>query len=118
MKKILFVLSKAPYTGAYSQELLDLALTAAAFDQNVALALFDDAVFHLKKNQRTEESGPKNISMLFKALPLYDIETILVETESLQERGLVPDDLVGPVTLMPRQQIGELWRQFDLILTG
>ena len=118
MKKILFVFNKPPYTGAYSQELLDLAMTAAAFDQEVALVLMDDAVFHLKKDQHPEEAGLKNISRLFQALPLYDIETVYVETESLHERRLDADDLASPVTEIPRKQLGALFNRFDLVLAS
>ena len=51
MKTFLFVLRKPSYSGLYVQEMLDIILTTAAFEQNVTILLLDDAVFHLKNHQ-------------------------------------------------------------------
>jgi tRNA 2-thiouridine synthesizing protein C len=114
-KKILFVLRKAPYSGAYAYEAFDLIMTSAAFDQHVSLLMLDDAVFQLKDKQNPE-SGLKNIAALFTALPVYGIDNIFVETESLQSRGLAASDLTQAVKKIPRQEVGEFVKQFDVIL--
>lgn len=118
MKKILFVLRKPPHSGAYTQEMLDIIMTAAAFDQEVSVLLLDNAVFNLKMPQKPEYFGFKNTSAIFKALLLYDIHTIVVETESLQEQGLTVADLDQLVKEIPRHKVGEFFKQFDLILSG
>ncbi len=114
-KKILFVLSKAPYSGAYVCETLDIVMTAAAFDQDVSVLLLDDGVFQLKSQQNPESFELKNTAALFAALPVYGIENILVETESLLSWGLTVNDLAETVTEISRQEVGELFKQFDLI---
>jgi tRNA 2-thiouridine synthesizing protein C len=116
VKKILFILRKPPHNGAYMQEMLDIIMTVAAFDQEVSLLLLDNAVFQLKKQQKPESAGFKDTAAIFKALPLYNIKTIYAETESLQERGLNTDNLDEPVIEIPRKDVNTFLRKFDVIL--
>lgn len=117
VKKILFVLRKSPHSGAYVQEMLDIIMTVAAFDQEVSLLLLDNAVFQLKKHQEPEKAGLKNTSAIYKALPLYNINTFYAETESLQERGVGANSLNETVLEVPRNKIAKLFKQFDVVLT-
>jgi sulfur relay (sulfurtransferase) DsrF/TusC family protein len=50
--KFLFVMQTPAYSGTKVQEVLDVVLITAAFDQKVSLLLLDDAVFHLKNKQQ------------------------------------------------------------------
>lgn len=118
MKKILFVLRKPPHSGAYVQEMLDIIMTTAAFDQEVSLLLLDKAVFQLKKHQTLEDTGFKNTAAIFKALPLVNICSIFVERESLLEQGLTERDLDELVAGVSRNKIGEFLKTFDLVLSG
>jgi tRNA 2-thiouridine synthesizing protein C len=117
MKKILFVLRKSPHSGAYAQEMLDIIMTVAAFDQDVSILLLDNAVFQLKKQQKPESAGLKDTAAIFKALPLYNINTLYAEIESLQEHGLTVDSLDEAVIEIPRNGVGEFFKQFDLVLS-
>jgi tRNA 2-thiouridine synthesizing protein C len=118
VKNILFVLRKPPHSGAYTQEMLDVVMTAAAFDQEVSLLFLDSAVFQIKKQQLPESLGLKDTAATFKALPLYNIDTLYVETESLSELGLTPDNLDEPVLAIPRIKIGEFLNSFELVLSA
>ncbi len=118
MKKILFALRKPPHNGAYVQEMLDIIMTVAAFDQEVSILLFDNAVFQLKEQQQPELANLKATATIYKALPLYDINQLYAETESLQERGLSVASLAESVVAIPRAKIGDFFKQFDLVLTG
>jgi tRNA 2-thiouridine synthesizing protein C len=117
VKKILFVLRKPPHSGAYAQEILDIIMTVAAFDQDVSVLLLDNAVFQLKKQQQPESTGLKDTAAIFKALPIYNINTIYAETESLQEYGLTVDCLNEAVIEIPRNGVGKFFKQFDLVLS-
>lgn len=112
------MLRKPPHSGTYIQEMLDIIMTVAAFDQDVSILLLDNAVFQLKKQQEPENAGLKDTAAIFKALPLYNINTIYAETESLQEKGLSVNNLVEPVITIPRNKVGEFFKQFDLVLSG
>lgn len=117
-KHYLFILRKPAHSGAYAQEMLDIILTAAAFDQAVSILLLDDSVFQLKNHQHPETSDMKDIAALFAALEIYDVKDIYIEKESLQERGLSADDLCLPVQIILRKDIAELMQQFDVIFSG
>lgn len=105
----------APHHGIQLQEKLDIVLTAAAFDQKVALLFLDDGVFQLKKSQQPESQGLKDTSSIFNALEIYDVNDLYTEVESLQERGLKPGDLSLPVQEFYRKDVGELMKQFDVV---
>jgi len=117
-KRYLFILRKAAHSGAYAQEMLDIILTTAAFDQAVSILLLEDSVFQLKKHQYPEKYGMKDIASIFSALEIYDVKDIYTENESLQERGLSADDLCLPVQLIARKEVNELMQKFDVIFSG
>ncbi|MDD2863715.1 MAG: DsrE family protein [Methylococcales bacterium] len=114
MKNFLFVLRKPSYNGLYIQEMLDIILTTAAFEQNVSVLLLDDAVFHLKTGQNAQ----KNTATMFELLPTMDITDIFVETESLETRGLNAQMLTQKVQLKTRATICEFMSQFDTVFAG
>ncbi len=118
MKTFLFVLRKPPHSGAYVQEMLDIILTTAAFDQKLGILLLDDGVFQLKQGQNPEKQGMKDTSAIFKALEIYDVHDLYAEVESLQERGLKPGDLCLPVREFYRKDIAALMRRYDVVLGG
>ena len=97
VKKFLYVNRKAPYGTIYALESLEVVLIGAAFEQDVQLAFLDDGVYQLTKDQTTDDIGMKNFSPTYKALGDYDVNTIYVEQESLDARGLSLDDLL-PLT--------------------
>ena len=117
-KHFLFVLRKPSYDGIYVQEMLDIILTTAAFEQEVNILLLDDAIFHLKANQNAQNSSYKNTATLFEILPTMDINSIFVETESLEERGLNAEMLTQSVQLKSRTTIADFIAQFDVVFAG
>ena len=118
MKKYLFILRKPAHSGAQVQEMLDIVLTTAAFDQQVAILLLDDGVFHLKNGQQPGIAGMKDTAAIFKALEIYDVHAIYAEVESLQERGLKPGDLCLPVQEFYRKDIAGLMKRHDVVFAG
>lgn len=93
IKKLMYINRRAPYGTIYAWESLEVVLIGAAFDQHVSLAFMGDGVYQLAKGQNTEGAGMKNFSPTYSALGDYDITRIYVEKESLEERGLMLDDL-------------------------
>jgi tRNA 2-thiouridine synthesizing protein C len=114
MKKYLFIIKKAAHSGAYMQEILDMLLTTAAFEQSVTVLLLDDALFALKRNQHA--LALKDTAALFEVLPMYEVTDIYVETESLQARGLQIADLLLPVQPLARAELGAFSNQFDVLV--
>ncbi|MBF0334233.1 MAG: sulfurtransferase complex subunit TusC [Alphaproteobacteria bacterium] len=118
VKKFMFVNRKAPYGTIYALEVLEMVLISAAFDQDVHLAFVDDGVFQLKKGQDTKALGQKNFSPTYRALDGYDIEKLYVEAESMAERGLTEADLLVPVEVLSRADMGALMNEMDVVLTA
>lgn len=117
VKKFLYVNRKAPYGTIYALESLEVVLIAAAFEQDVSLLFVDDGVYEIKKGQDTKGVEQKNFSPTYRALEGYDIEKLYVEKESLEARGLTEDDLIVPVEVLTREQIGELMDGMDVVLS-
>lgn len=115
MKKFLFVLCDAPHSGTQLQEILDVILTTAAFDQSVGLLFLDAGVFQLKQGQQPEKQVLKQTANIFDAFDLYDINHLYVETESLQQYGLQLSDLSLAVKCIDRQDVNQLIQQYEII---
>lgn len=116
MKSFLFVMRRPPHNGVRLAETLDALLTAAAFDQRVAVLWLDDGVFQLLVQQQPERLALKDTSAIFKALELYEVTELYLERESLQERGLHADELILPVRLVGRNEIHALIGDFRTII--
>ncbi len=116
-KKFMFVNRKAPYGTIYALESLEVVLITAAFDQDVSLAFLDDGVHQLKKGQQTKGIETKNFSPAYRALEDYDIEKLYVEKEAMEARGLSEDDLLVPVTVLSRAEMGALMDTQDVVLS-
>jgi tRNA 2-thiouridine synthesizing protein C len=117
IKKFMYVNRKAPYGTIYALESLEVVLIAAAFDQDVSLVFMDDGVYQLKKGHQTKGIEVKNFQPTYRALDDYDVNKLYVEREALDARGLTEDDMVVPVQVMPRSEIGRLMAQQDVVLS-
>ena len=117
MKKFMFVNRKPPYGTIYALESLEVVLIAATFDQDVSLVFVDDGVYELLKGQNTKAAGIKNFSPTYRALDGYDVEKLYVERESLEARGLTPDDLVVPVEVLSSAEMADLMAEQDVVLS-
>lgn len=118
VKKFMFVNRKPPYGTVYALEVLEMVLISAAFDQDVHIAFLDDGIYQIKKGQDTKDLGMKNFSPTYRALEGYDIEKLFVEREGLEERGLTADDLLVPVEVISRADMGKLMAEMDVVLTA
>ncbi len=117
IKKFMFVNRRAPYGTVYALESLEVVLITAAFDQDVSVVFMDDGVYQLKRGQQTKGIENKNFSPTYRALEGYDIEKLYVERESLEARALTEDDLLVPVTVLSREEMGALMETQDVVLS-
>ena len=97
---VCIVSSQAPYKGQSAREALDAALVSASYDLPTSLLLMGDGVYQLLENQVPEQLPRKNLLSMFKSLELYGIDTVYVDSESLYERGLQPEQLLPVYTLL------------------
>lgn len=116
IKKFMYINRRAPYGTIYALEGLEVVLIGAAFEQDVSMVFLDDGVFQIKKGQDTGQSNMKNFSPAYRALEMHDVEKLYVEKESLEQRGLTPDDLIVPVEVISGSELADLMEQQDVIL--
>ena len=118
VKRFLYVNRRAPYGTIYALESLEMVLIAAAFDQDVSVVFMDDGVYQIKKGQDTTGINMKNFSPTYRALEGYDVEKLYVCRRSMEERGLVPDDLVVPVEMLEPEALKALMAEQDVVLSS
>jgi len=118
VKRFMYVNRRAPYGTGFALECLELALISAAYEQDVCLAFLDDGVFQLKKNQDTTAIGMKNFSKTYRALNDYEVDRIYVEKESLDARGLSPEDLMIPVEVLSSEELRDKLSQQDVVISS
>lgn len=118
VKRFLYVNRKAPHGTVYALEELEMVLVAAMFEQDVHLAFLDDGVFQIRRNQKPSELEMKDFSKTYRALEDYGVEKIFVEKESIEERGLSPDDFVIPIAVLGRNEMSSLMESMDVVLSA
>lgn len=105
MKTVFFIIDKPLHGNVRAQEFLDIALMAAAFDQKVVLLFEGEGVLGLMKNQQAESMGLKSVTPILNALPIYDINEIWVEKESMERWAVDEADLVIPVQKLSKVDV-------------
>jgi len=104
----------APDDDFRAGELLDMALTAAAFDQAVTVVFMDEGVLHLlpARNNRS------NVEQMVAAFALYDLAPPWVEIESLSACGATAADLTVPASLIGKGELSRLLALQQVLVSG
>lgn len=113
---LLVILRHGPHGTSWLREGLDAALVAAAFGRRVTLLFMGEGVTALLPGQGGGPLGQKGTAPTLEMLEMYDIETLLVEAESLARYGLDAGSLMLPVTSVGQGRIAELTASHSLIL--
>lgn len=114
---IALIAKSAPYGTANGQELLDLALAAGSFGQNVALFFLEDGVYQLVAQQQPQIIEQRNYSKTFAALTFYDIDDVFVCQQSLDARGLTAQQLCIDIQALDKIALGSTIDQYQHIIT-
>lgn len=128
-KRFAYINRKAPYGTIYALEVLEMIMISAAFEQDAVIAFLDDGVYQIMKGQDTAEVGMKNFSRTYGAVAEEkedadedeDIDMvwrIVVEKESMEERGLSADDFVIDVEVLDAATLGELLNQQEVVFSA
>ena len=105
MTKPLFIQHCAPYQGYSALETLDALLVAAAFGQNPSVLFQGDGVWQLLKAQQPQMMGRNSLVAQLEAVPLYEVEDIFVDEDSLVSRGLNINQLALPVSVIKKSDM-------------
>ncbi|MFT7186086.1 MAG: tRNA 2-thiouridine synthesizing protein C [Pseudohongiellaceae bacterium] len=110
-KKILIVNQSAPYSSGSAKESLDLALAAGTFEQDVSILFTGDACYQLLAAQNPSEINSKNLNQMLKVLPIYGVESLFVDEQSLLDRNIKHLDESLKVTKISSDETRELYRK-------
>jgi tRNA 2-thiouridine synthesizing protein C len=115
-QRYLIICRRPPYGESYAREALDVALAAAAFDQEIALLFLGDGVAQLLNRHDAVTIGEKSFEKQLSALPLYDINSIYIDVAALQQRGFTTADLSLTAQAVNDAEIVALMKKHDVIL--
>ena len=116
MSKPLFIQHRAPYQGYGALETLDALLVAAAFGQNPSVLFQGDGVWQLLQPQQPQLIGRTSVAAQLEALPLYDVNDVYVDEDSLTARGLNVTQLTLSVTLVKPRDMAAFIAQHSPII--
>jgi len=116
MMSILIVQKSAPYGSSNAKEALDIALAAGTFDQDVSILFTGDACYQLLADQKPTDIDQKNISQMLKALPIYGIDSLLVDKDSLEIRAIKQLDENLSLKLVTKREIKSLYQNAKSVL--
>ena len=108
IKKIAFVMRKAPHGSIYSYEGLETVLIVASFEQDISMIFMGDGVFALVKEQDTDAIGIKGFIKTYPVLEHYDVEKVYVDRQSMEDRGLTADDFAIDVDVKEADEIATI----------
>lgn len=115
-KRLLLIIRHTPYGSGLARAGLDTALACGAFEQDVSVLFLGDGVLQLQQHQDGHEVGRKDIARQLASLPLYDVDKLFVDADSVQRFGLTLSDHPLTTTPLSAMQIRELMNEFDHIL--
>lgn len=116
MKKILCVISRPPYRGSHTIELVETAMVGAVFDFSVSILFRDQGVWALASNQDASLLGKRTVGKVLSALPTYEIDTIYICKQSLQNSGLDFSSLILKSRPLDYSEQAILFSEQDAIL--
>jgi len=116
MKSALIIISNTPFGDCQSQEAIDIALAFSNFEKQVGLLFVDDGVWHLQKNLDAEKIFQKNYTDVYASLELYDINNIYAESNALQIRNIISDNLNIKPKILNYKEINTLIASYDALL--
>ena len=116
MKKLMCVIDQPPYANSHVLELLETAMVAAVFDMQVSLLFCGEGLWCLLKTQNADPLGQRTLSKVLTALPDYDVSTIYVCSDALQDKQLSADIMALPVTLLDKSAQADLMSEQDVVM--
>lgn len=113
----LAICSQAPGQQTRAREALDAILAVAAFGARMEVLFCGAGVLQLVKNQGDYTGSGKPLDKNLSALPLYDIEQVYADAQSLKDYGLETTDLLPFVQPVQDEQAAALLRKCRSILS-
>ena len=112
-KSTLVIVRHSPYGSSLARTSLEVALSCATFDQQVALLFMGDGVLHLLPEQDSSAIGVRNIAKLIASFPLYELHNLYVDEATLRQYGLNTNELPQKLQGVDDEAMQRLLCQYD-----
>ena len=116
MTSYLIISRSTPHSSPLSRAALDLAFTAAAFEQEISFVFLNNGVLQLMDDQNTVASNIKNVAKIISALKVYEIKNVYVHQESINQVGLEDQSLVDEFELISNEKLKRLITTVDQVM--
>ncbi len=116
-KRTVIVMRHSPYGSSLARATIDLALAMGAFEQDFDLLFMGAGVLQLLTDQDSAEIGVRNAGKVISSLPLYDVESILVDADALRRYGIAASDLVLPARVLEAVELHPLLSEADHLVS-
>ena len=113
MRSVLYTVRQLP--GESANEMIDMILVSGVFDQPTRVLFMDDGVYQLISNGAN--AGRKDTARKWTSLPAYEIEEVFADQESVSLRGLLPTQLPDFVKIVNSNEVSEILRSADHVIS-
>jgi tRNA 2-thiouridine synthesizing protein C len=110
------LMRKAPYGSVYTAEGFRSMMGIGVFEMDISVLFADDGVYALVKGQNPETLDMKPLGDGFPMLPEFGVSRFYVHNQSLEERGLTPDDLVMEVEIVDDTGAAQILESSGIVL--
>jgi len=115
-KSLLVLVRHSPYGSSLARTSLEVALTAATYEQRVAVLFLGEGVLHLLPDQDSTRIGVKNIGKLIASFPLYELDSLFVDENALLQYAVDEHKLPYDLQSLDSAAIKDLMCSYDHIL--
>ena len=113
---VTILMRKAPYGSVYTAEGFRTMMGIAVFEMDISVVFCDDGVYTLIKGQDPTKLDMKPLGEGFPMLKEFDVTKFYVHDESLEERGLTPEDLLMDVEIVDGARVAEILESTSSVL--
>ncbi|PJE78887.1 Intracellular sulfur oxidation protein DsrF [invertebrate metagenome] len=114
---VCIISTKSPYRGQLAKEAVDATFVSASYGLTTDLLLMGDGIYQLLDQQHPENLPRKSLLSMLKSLPIYGIESVYVDEDSLKARHICAEELALPVKLLTAKQLPSFINQHNKTLT-
>ena len=113
---VAILMRKAPYGSVYTAEGFRTMMGLAVFEMDISVVFLDDGVYTLIKGQDPSKLDMQPLGDGFPMLTEFDVTKFFVHDESLEERGLTPEDLLMDVEIVDSARVAEILESAGKVL--
>lgn len=115
MNSLLLIIKTPPYGSAQFREAIDIAFASATFDRKTEIVFTGNSVIALKDNSLNQPIKTSSLYKLLNSLPMYGVEDIYVEEDTLEELEFTTKELMAGIQKITSMDIRKKITEFDQV---